>query len=636
MKRLFFLSVAAAFLLSGFVKPAYATPGIPGTTLSATKTATGHFTRTFGWTIHKSVAPASWDLFVGDTADSRYTVSVTKDTGSDTITVDGQICLTNGGAVTTEGLQIVDQVQYNTGGGGGFTDLAGATQTITPAQLAAGASACYDYSIPVAPVSGASYRNVAHVTITNHSGWQPGDHNCPGTLPCPFGPDPKVDFSIPSPTLVNDTIHVTDTNGQSWTFSDSGSQNYTKTFDCSDGLGQHSYNNTATIDETGAHDDANVIIRCFDPSVNKTALTTADRTYHWTIDKSADQSSLTLALNEHFTVNYTVTPGETFTDGNWGVHGNIVIHNSSPIPAVINSISDIMTGGILPTLTCPVTFPTTVGPYGTVTCTYSASLLDAATRTNTATIVQQNYSYDSNDVATPNGTTSYSGDAVVDFASADITSHDTCVNLSDSVVGSLGKQCIGDEAGIHAVKYSHDIINSTCGSHTYTNIASFVTNDSSATGSDSWDVVANTPCVTGCTLTIGYWKNHAGLGPQPNVMHQYLDQWLGNASGLLSYDVVTEANAVKILSFKLNSISAASNGISKLYAQLLGAKLNIAAHASPGPIQSVISGADNYLSNHNESAWASELKSQKNSILSWAAQLDAYNNGLWGVPHCSE
>ena len=40
---------------------------------------------------------------------------------------------------------------------------------------------------------------MAYVTITNHSGWIPGGHNCPGPDLCEFGPAPKSGFEMPPP-----------------------------------------------------------------------------------------------------------------------------------------------------------------------------------------------------------------------------------------------------------------------------------------------------------------------------------------------------------------------------------------------------------------------------------------------------
>ncbi|MGQ9623342.1 MAG: hypothetical protein ACUVTO_07950 [Candidatus Caldatribacteriaceae bacterium] len=112
----------------------------------------------------------------------------------------GTITVTNGGAVETKNLKLVDQVQYKTGAGQ-FQDLPGATQTINPPKLASGATGTYDYKITFTPVPGATYRNAVKVTITNHS----------GHLGEEFGPEPKADFSLPSsPTIIDKTASVED------------------------------------------------------------------------------------------------------------------------------------------------------------------------------------------------------------------------------------------------------------------------------------------------------------------------------------------------------------------------------------------------------------------------------------------
>ena len=170
-------------------------PGQSGTTLAAEKTAEG--------------------FYDGDVAGVR-----------------GEICVSNGGERATEGLMIVDQVQYRIGNDkekdegdsgegsateestvveasrpegdtGQFQDLPGASVTIIPIeQIGPGGSQCYAYEIVFAPVPDAKYRNVAIVTIANHSGWMPGGNHCPGPEPCPFGPEPKADFDLPEALVV--------------------------------------------------------------------------------------------------------------------------------------------------------------------------------------------------------------------------------------------------------------------------------------------------------------------------------------------------------------------------------------------------------------------------------------------------
>jgi hypothetical protein len=124
-----------------------------------------------------------------------------------------------------------------------------------------GEKQCYPYSIEFTPVAGATYRNNARVTVTN-------DPRDPGEE---MGPNEKVDFDLPAPTVVNGSVNVDDTNGMSWLFSDSGTVSYTKTFRCDEDKGTH--DNTATIRETGQSDDARVTVTCKPPPSDGCTLT---------------------------------------------------------------------------------------------------------------------------------------------------------------------------------------------------------------------------------------------------------------------------------------------------------------------------------------------------------------------------
>jgi hypothetical protein len=85
--------------------------GQSGTTLSATVTASAKWDRIYGWEIDKSVTPAHWDLFVGDSGTSQYTIKVTKKSPVDVLSVSAEVCVTNGGAVATENLKIVVELE---------------------------------------------------------------------------------------------------------------------------------------------------------------------------------------------------------------------------------------------------------------------------------------------------------------------------------------------------------------------------------------------------------------------------------------------------------------------------------------------------------------------------------------------
>lgn len=234
-----------------------------GTTLSANKTATGHYERTFDWTIEKSVIPDVLNLSTGKSGTVEYTITITKEDSTDKFYVAGEICVTNGGDLATENLKIVDEIQYKIGSGQFQTLITFQVDLGAYSVLAPGSSHCYPYKIYITPQPNAKYRNVAHVTITNHSGYLPGGGHCTGPDPCPFGPNPKsADFRLPStPVLINDSITVNDSNGGSWSdINDSQPIVYPKTFTCDEDEGRH--DNTATIQETGQSSSASVTVNC--------------------------------------------------------------------------------------------------------------------------------------------------------------------------------------------------------------------------------------------------------------------------------------------------------------------------------------------------------------------------------------
>jgi hypothetical protein len=147
----------------------------------------------------------------------------------------------------------------------------------------------------------------------------------------------------------------------------------------------------------------------------------------------------------------------------------------------------------------------------------------------------------------------------------------------------------------------------------------------------TWDAGIYTPDEH-CTRTIGYWKTHDGSGPQEDVVTPLLPIWLGNAGGLKSIYVTNTTISHNILSQDV--YGSPKNGITKLYAQLLGAKLNAANDADISSIAAVISAADAFLAMYDWNDWSSLSKAQMNMVLGWAGTLDDYNNGLIGPIHC--
>ena len=153
---------------------------------------------------------------------------------------------------------------------------------------------------------------------------------------------------------------------------------------------------------------------------------------------------------------------------------------------------------------------------------------------------------------------------------------------------------------------------------------------------DDWTIDAGLcmPPQDGCTLTIGFWKTHAGFGPQDDVLSMHLPIYLGDMGGAKTLDVTTAAIAVDVL--KMKTYGRNSNGITKLYAQLLAAKLNFASGASDGDVADYVTDADAFLADHDYMDWDGLSDEDKDMVMMWQGSFDDYNNGLIGPGHCED
>ena len=171
----------------------------------------------------------------------------------------------------------------------------------------------------------------------------------------------------------------------------------------------------------------------------------------------------------------------------------------------------------------------------------------------------------------------------------------------------------------------------------YTNVAQLWESGPKPPGGETHEASATVTINTGecnggagCTRTIGYWKNHAGGDKKTDAVTALLPVWLGNTGGAKSVHVTTASQAVELLS----KSDDASNGINKLYAQLLAAKLNILSGADPSAIAAIITRADQFLSQADASSWGSLSNDDRQSVLSWAEFFDRFNNGIVGPGSC--
>jgi len=148
-----------------------------------------------------------------------------------------------------------------------------------------------------------------------------------------------------------------------------------------------------------------------------------------------------------------------------------------------------------------------------------------------------------------------------------------------------------------------------------------------------FEVEGNPPPI-GCSLTIGFWKTHAGFGRQADVVTPLLPIWLGDEDGDKSLYVDDAAMAVDVL--KKKTYGNNSNGITKLYAQLLGTKLNLANGSDGTDVSVGIAEADAYLADHDWNDWDGLSDDDQDMVEDWKDMMDDYNNGDIGPGHCDD
>jgi hypothetical protein len=124
------------------------------------------------------------------------------------------------------------------------------------------------------------------------------------------------------------------------------------------------------------------------------------------------------------------------------------------------------------------------------------------------------------------------------------------------------------------------------------------------------------PCPTGCTLTQGYWKNHADAWPVSSL-----------TLGTVSY---TQSQLLAILGQPV-----AGNGLISLAHQLIAARLNIATGASGSAISSSIAAADALIGGLVVPPVGSGVLAPATTSALVTA-LDNYNQGITGPGHCED
>ena len=245
-------------------------------------------------------------------------------------------------------------------------------------------------------------------------------------------------------------------------------------------------------------------------TITKDASGAYDNMFTWLIGKDVDKT-LVKQVGGNATFNYTVTvTHDGGTISNVNVSGTISVFNpnvddqNNTIPVSGVDVTDTLSDGTV----CDV-----LGGTG-VTLTefethfaYSCDLsgLPQGQLDNTASVSWPEQFLD-------NGTLLDAGSADFTFSDISFTENaiDECANVTDSYAGALGTVCVGD-ANPTSFTYSRTIAVPASGCVSYDNTATFTTNDTGATGSDSETVTVCGPARTGA-LTMGFWQNKNGQG----------------------------------------------------------------------------------------------------------------------------
>lgn len=368
--------------------------------------------------------------------------------------------------------------------------------------------------------------------------------------------------------------------------------------------------------------------------------------YDWTIEKTADPTSVTVAEGATGSVLYTLCAARTAasTTSTIGVRGQICVNNDSSVATqgltIVDQIQCMCACGQFvdaPGASQVIT-PGELGAFERRCFDYEIPFTPPAGSTcrNTAKVTITNFAGNEGIAWGPLATAGFSVPSTPTTTETDATA-----SVSDVMTCPTGFTCTPDDPGPFSftgdgcVEYTTTIrnVSAACGAHaTLDNVATLTESSSRETRSDSASVDISTgACSAGCTLTIGFWKNHAGgRGHNADEVTPLLPVLLGSAGGLETITVASAAQAVTLLSNSGN----ASNGINKLYAQLLGAKLNIESGSSASASSATIAAADAFLATHGAADWMSLTGAQKQQVLSWQSTLDDYNNGLIGPGHC--
>lgn len=349
--------------------------------------------------------------------------------------------------------------------------------------------------------------------------------------------------------------------------------------------------------------------------ITKDAAGAYDNTYTWTITKGVDKTTVK-QIGGSATFNYTISvTHDGGTISNVKVTGAIQVFNpnednGNTVPVTIDGVTDQLSDGTVCTVTnagsqtltqfeTDFTYECDLSslPQGQLDNTASVSWSDQFLN-NGAVLDAGSKDFTFSDI-------SFAGNAIDECVTV-VDDNFTPSNTSDDT--TLGNVCVGD-ANPTTFNYSRSIPVPAHDCVSYTNTATFTTNDTGATGSASKTVTVCGPAATGA-LTIGFWKTTNGQGliktyciNGGNNLGVYLAS-LGAGSGPFSTAPTSCSSLATYVSNILSGASATNMNV-MLKAQMMGTALDV-WFSGAGWTSTKISGVkppSNFLSHNNLGAF---------------------------------
>jgi hypothetical protein len=341
-----------------------------------------------------------------------------------------------------------------------------------------------------------------------------------------------------------------------------------------------------------------------------------DRLFNWSLNYSVDPEQLRLFEGESGAAKYTISVSQNSYKDTYRVEGKVTVTNGS----------GAATQGL--TITSQVQYKIGSDPFQDIPYAKQTLVIQEQLKPQEL----KRYPYRVEFTPIPNATyrnvsrvtiTNYKGyyDRAYGpelFANFTIPSTAKAVNSQITVIDSNG-QSFPFESSTAKTYYKSYTCSADQGLHVNTATIK-------ETGQKS-----NASLVVGCSVKgaapqdIYYWAVYSGLSGRPDQISVHLPIWLGDAWKEKSLKIENVPQAVGVLQMK--AYGSIDNSITRLYAQLLAAKLNISNGSYSSPIEDLLLEVDSFLAAYNYKDWEVLSKSQQYQVIRWTLDIEKYNTG---------